>query len=286
MGLFAPALREMDASGRSYSDPESFVSYLRRHGLPERDVASVISIDSLAQLDPDLKKARVMVFRLGAAPGTRTTRFALARSETEDFSDYFLVDETLFSAVPPRLFIPSVNPQALFAFTLLPTFTETSLVNLAVFSGLLGHALGLDAGAPMSAPATGQSIYTFSFSPRADHEPMWEHRSGQVEVDALLTGERNGQQVAVIVESKASRGGGSLAKHKLLYPYLSLRGSIPSNMPILLVYLRANCDADRFHFRIAEYEAKPTDRSIAGIASPADCRTCHLVLPLHTAARP
>lgn len=284
MGIFAPALRDMEASGSWYRGPESFVSYLDRHAQPKRDVASAISIDSIAQLDPELREARVMVFRLGIDPGGRNAQFALAQAQQPDMSDYFLLDDLLFANIEPSLFIPLVTHQALFAFSLIPNFTETSLVNLAVFSGLLGHALGLDPSPPMSAPATGQSTYTFTFGPRATTPPMWEHRNGQVEVDAVLTGQRQGVPVAVIVESKAKRGLGSLAKHKLLYPYLALRQTIPDYMPVLMVYMRATREGDGFHFRIAAYEAKRTDTCVATFASAYECKVSHLVLPLQVAA--
>jgi hypothetical protein len=237
LGIFTPAIEEMNVSGLWYRNPESFVSYRQTHGLPDTSTAEAISVDSISNLDRDLRNANLMVFRLGAGRDAKGSRFALARSEAIDMSDYFLLDSLLFSTTTPKLFIPSVSYQSLFAFTLIPKFTETSLVNLAVFSGLLGHAVGLDQSGTISAPATGQSTYTFSFSPRRDPSPVWEHYKGQVEVDALLTGYRQGIPVAVIVESKANSGPGSLAKHKLLYPYLSLRPTIPEYMPILLVAL-------------------------------------------------
>jgi len=284
MGVFSHALQEMTATGAWYRDPEPFLSYLKRHGLPERRVASAISVDSIAQLDPELRDARVMVFRLGMDPDGRNTQFALAQAEEPNMSDYFLLDDQLFADSDPELFIPVVSHQALFSFSLIPNFTETSLVNLAVFSGLLGHALGLDTSPPLSAPATGQSTYTFSFRPRRSSAVIWEHRNGQVEVDAVLTAQRQGRPVALIVESKANRGLGSLAKHKLLYPYLALRNSIPEYMTVLLVYLRASREDDGFHFRIAQYEAKKGDTSVAEIANRRDCSVRHVVLPLQIAA--
>ena len=59
---------------------------------------------------------------------------------------------------------------------------------------------------------------------------------------------------------------------------------IPENMPILLVYMRATRENDGFHFRIAAYEAKRTDASVASMANANECQVSHLVLPLQFAA--
>jgi len=252
MGTFTKALAEMQASGSWHREPQSFADYLDQNELPKRDTASSISVDSVGKLDPELREARVMVFRLGAEPGQRGTRFALAKAKHSNLSDYFALDDELFSRTVPELFIPSVSYQSLFGFTLLPRFTETSLVNLAVFSGLLGHALRLDKSAIQSAPATGQSVFSFEFRPRADMPITWKHTQGQVEIDAVFAGQRSERPVAIIVESKASDEPDSLAKHKLLYPFLALRPMLPRYMDIVLVYLRAIRTGDAFNFFVAE----------------------------------
>src|SRR4051812_47743749 len=99
----------------------------------------------------------------------------------------------------------------LFAFTLLPKFTETPLVNLAIASGLLSHALGLDDATLPSAPATGQGTYSVAFSPRAGMGLTWSHSKGQVDLDAEIIVKRRGEETLFVVEAKAGDEFDSLA---------------------------------------------------------------------------
>lgn len=281
MGIFKPALDEMNKAGLWYRNPEPFSSYLKKYNLPQKDTASSISVDSLCRLDSELRQAGVMVFRMGVAPGQKHTRFALAKAEQPDMSDYFLVDQTLFANTQPELFISSASQQALFGFSLLPQFTETSLVNLALFSGLLGHALRLDNSTSQSAPATGQSTFTFNFRPRSNEsEPVWQHINGQIEIDAVFSGYRQGKPVAIIVESKASDKMDSLAKHKLLYPYLSLRSSLPRYMQVLLVYMRAIRSKNGYDFYIAECSIHESQDIVPSITDLTPTTISHLVLKI------
>ena len=55
-----------------------------------------------------------------------------------------------------------------------------------------------------------------------------------------------------IVESKAAGDLDSLAKHKLLYPLLAIRGKVPHYMPVVPVYLRVVQREDGYHFYFAE----------------------------------
>lgn len=292
MGVFSLALDEMRSSGARFRDPEVFRGgYLERSGNKiQGSVAPIISVDHYEKLDPELREAMTMVFRLGGGSQggmdrRGRTRFALAKCGEEGFKDYFLFDSDVFSSEKALMFIPRVDMRSLFAFTLLPHFSETSLVSLAAFSGVLNEALALDRDAPLSAPATGQSTYTFVFSPRETDSPTWEHIDGQVEVDALLTGHRNGRPVAVIVESKAGKSKNTLAKHKLLYPYMALRPLIPDYIPIELVYLKAWREPDGFHFRTAQFATDGSPNAIQGSRVLSNPRVTHIVLPLHSLAR-
>jgi hypothetical protein len=234
---FLPAIEVMNRENMGCYGPVSFRHYLRQHSLPYKDTATAISVDSRRKLSTDLVDSNVMVFRLGNHPGTNHTAFALARTR-EGWNDFFLEDDRLFSSLEIRSFDASRCNQDLTAFRFLPLLTEPSLVNLALASGLLGEALELDdAGSPI-VPATGQSTYTFDVRPFADG-PSWTHRQGQVEIDSLFFATRNGKQVVFAVEAKRSDAFDSLAKHKLVYPYLALRNSLPSSMQIVPVYLRA-----------------------------------------------
>ena len=247
---FLPAIEVMNRENMGCYGPVSFRDYLRQHSLPYKDTAIAISVDSRRKLSKDLVDSNVMVFRLGNHPGTNHTAFALARTR-EGWNDFFLEDEHLFSSTEIRSFDASRCNQDLAAFRFLPRLTEPSLVNLALASGLLGEALELDeAGSPI-VPATGQSTYTFDVRPFADG-PSWTHRQGQVEIDSLFFATRNRKQVVFAVEAKRSDAFDSLAKHKLVYPYLALRNSLPSSMQIVPVYLRAVRNGDSWNFFVCE----------------------------------
>jgi hypothetical protein len=248
--LFSPAIEAMSREGDGCFGPVPFQSYLREHDLPYKDTATAISVDSRQKLSKDLVDSNVMVFRLGNHPGTNHTAFALARTR-EGWSDFFLEDEHLFSSLKIRSFDASRCTQDLTAFRFLPRLTEPSLVNLALASGLLGEALELDEAAIPIVPATGQSTYTFDVQPFADG-PNWTHRQGQVEIDSLFFAKRSGKQVVFAVEAKRSDAFDSLAKHKLVYPYLALRNSLPSSMQIVPVYLRAVRNGGFWNFFVCE----------------------------------
>ncbi|WP_252371579.1 DUF6997 domain-containing protein [Pseudoalteromonas phenolica] len=113
------------------------------------------------------------------------------------------------------------------------------MVNLACASGLLKEALSLDDEASIIVPATGQSTFTFRFKPICDEDTILEHINGQVEIDAVFVGKRNGKENLFVIEAKHSEKFDSLAKHKLLYPCLSLLEKLPASMPIVPVYLRS-----------------------------------------------
>lgn len=248
--MFTPALQVMSREGTGCFGPVSFRDYLRQYNFPYTGTASAISVDSRRKLSKDLVDSKAMVFRLGSHPGTNHTAFALARTR-EGWNDFFLEDEHLFSSLEIRSFDASRFNEDLAAFRFLPRLTEPSLVNLALASGLLGEALELDeAGTPII-PATGQSTYTFDVQPFADG-PNWTHRQGQVEIDALFLAKRNGELAVFVVEAKRSDAFDSLAKHKLVYPYLALRNSLPSSMHIVPVYLRAVRNEESWNFFVCE----------------------------------
>lgn len=275
--LFRPALVKMDASGTCTFGPLSFQGYLSKSGLSDKNTGQHISVDCLRRLAPELREARVMVFRLGSPEGEKHTHFGLAKC-VGGWADYFLLDQEIFADIKAELFIPPVPMRQLFAFTLLPKFTETSLVNLAMASGLLSHALRLDDEALPSAPATGQGTYSFAFAPHADLNVTWTHTRGQVEIDAALIAKREGKETLFVVEAKAGDEFDSLAKHKLLYPVLALRNGIPDYMPLVPVYIRAIRRQDAFHFYVAECALAASAAGMITLAGLVPKAVSHLVL--------
>jgi hypothetical protein len=275
-GLFSPALAKM--GGTSVFGPVSFQGYLQANGLADKNTRQHISVDAVRCLAAELREARTMVFRLGSLAREKNTHFALARY-VSDWGDYFLLDDELFAGSSPELFIPPVSMRQLFAFTLLPKFTETSLVNLAIASGLLSHALRLDDAVLPSAPATGQGTYSFTFSPHDELGVQWSHTKGQVEIDAAVIAKRRGAETLFVIEAKAGDGFDSLAKHKLLYPVLAMRTVVPSYVAVVPVYIRALRRPDGLHFHIAECSLTPSPQGVFSVAGLKPEATSHFVLP-------
>jgi len=249
--MFEKAIEELESSGRRVGVPESFQEYVKRNGMAVGRTAAYISINEIRELRPELVQADCMVFRLGSSIGGEHTQFALAKYR-ESWSDYFLVDRKLFAASDVEVFLPSVSVRSLFAYQLMPKLTETSLVNLALASGLLPEALNIASSNEQLIPATGQTTFTFEFRPRTDDATRLMHRKGQVEIDALFVGKRSGKECLFIVEAKAGVKMESLAKHKLYYPMLALQPSIPTYMEVVPVYMRIIRKGDGVKFNIAE----------------------------------
>ena len=233
--IFERLITELERQGSHYSEPQSFQEY---SGITDK-TASYISVQDIDDLKPDLRKASYMVFRLGSRPKNRTTHFGLAKlRQNDNWAEYFLIDHDIFKDTEPEIFLPNVSVRQLFAFNLLSQLTENSLINLAISSGLLASALGLESSESLAAPASGHSIFTFNFKVSPD-APIWEHIEGQVEIDALFVGKLNKKETLFVIEAKTSTEFKSLAKHKLVYPILGLRTVIPGSIPIIPVYIRA-----------------------------------------------
>lgn len=241
-------------SNQVVSEPESFKSYSESTQGKALEPWPYISIDSIQKLRAELKQANMMVLRLGSRPKNKGSFFSLVKAK-HSYSDFFFLDEKLFAALTPELFLPDVSIRSLFPFQLLPKVTETSVVNLALASGLLPHALSVEKSESLLIPATGQSVFSFEFRPRGDNDATLLHQQGQVEIDAVFVAKRDNRECLFIVEAKHGDKFDSLAKHKLLYPILSLLPKIPASMPIIPVYLRSIKTDTGINFFIAECPA-------------------------------
>ena len=247
--LFQNIVLEMQANKQNVSSAQSFQKYVSTNNLKANTAAS-ISIDSIKKLPKTLRDCNTMVLRLGSRLGDNQTYFSLVKSN--DVNDFFFNDQALFGQLQPELFLPNVSIRSLFAFQLLPKVTETSVVNLAIASGLMAEALNLKDDKTIVVPATGQSTFTFSFKPHANEDVILEHINGQVEIDAVFVAKRDGKEHLFVIEAKHGDKFDSLAKHKLLYPSLSLLQKLPSSMPIVPVYLRSIKTKKGIDFYIAE----------------------------------
>ncbi len=249
--MFNRAINEVESSGDIIGKPRSFQDYVSGNNSGNKRTAQYISINSINDLTSELKNSGYMVFRLGSPKGSRNTEFALAKA-VESWADYFFIDEDIFSSSELEVFLPSASIRSLFAFQLLPTLTETSIVNLAMASGLLTEALGIEQDHHQSIPATGQSVFSFDFQPTSHSPEVLTHNQGQVEIDALFVGKRKGKECLFVIETKSGKELGSLAKHKLLYPMLALQKNIPTYMEVIPVYLRTIRKKGYIEFNIAE----------------------------------
>lgn len=249
--MFELAIKKMEEAGLLISQPESFLAYAKSQGVDKPRTAEFISVQTLKSLNPLLREKGYMVLRLGSPSGERHTNFALAKmSKPEDF---FLIDEQIFGDAQMNVFLPSASVRSLFAFQLLPELTETSLVNLALASGLLTKALGLEVDQVQMIPATGQSTFNFDFRPLAAQDVVLSHQKGQVEIDAVFVGQRDGKECLFVLEAKSGKKGfDSLAKYKLLYPVLALKQKVPDYMDIVPVYMRTVRANGAIEFSIAE----------------------------------
>lgn len=241
----------MDEKNAETYGPESFKFYIEKHSLPRSRTWQYVSIDSIDRLPQDLRDAGIMIFRLGSRSGISGTHFALARCNN-GWEDYFLDDSQLIASVPQKIFLPYTSSRRLLAFQLLPKLTETSLVNLAIGSGLLQYALGINDCHENVVPATGQSTYSFEITPKPCLSEPWQHIKGQVEIDALFMAHREGKDCLFLVEAKSGKPTGTLAKHKLCYPLAALRSEVPNYINIVPVYLKTWPEADGQHFLISE----------------------------------
>lgn len=254
----------MRNASASHSDPRSFRDYARQVGFANSPTALSISVDSIERLPRELKDNKTMVFRLGSLSGERHTRFALAQCQY-GWEDYFLIDRSIFASCKPDVFVSNVPLSVLRAFSLLPAFTETSAVNFALASGLLAHALGINKTALPTAPATGQSTFSFPVRPHSDLPAIWQHESGQVEFDALFVARRNGMETLFVLEAKTSTKYDSLAKHKLVYPLLALDKRVPPHTIICPVYMRMITLQHERRFCIAECTYSPSSSRIGAV---------------------
>ena len=245
--MFETAIKELLDSGDLIGIPESFQAYKARVGItikslsPAGSTAKHISIYSVKGLRPELQEAQCTVFRLGSRNNNRFTHFALAKVN-KDWSDYFLMDEILFTEEPEFYDISKI-PDINFLFNLLPSFSESALVSLSLASGILFKALNLKKQENLIIPAQSSGSYTFNFKPLSVSDKILNHVKGQVEIDSFFLAERDNKKCLFIVEAKMNKSGrgvegASLAKHKLLYPILSIQEHVKDDVTVIPVYIR------------------------------------------------
>jgi hypothetical protein len=265
---WTPAIETLLGSESGIYDPESFRDYITNHDRnPDHyRTATEISIDRKRDLAAELEQNDTIFLRLGSAPSGTGTQFVLIRVEGR-LDDFFINEIEFISDQRVGLDLrPGGEDLDLFdqqtqdilrAYRLMPRFSESSLVNLALSTGLLSRALNLDAKTVGTAPVMVASTFDFSFRPHPVQPTTLQHNNGQVEVDACFVSRRNGERVLIVLEAKTGSRI-SLAKHKLFYPLMSVRSEASaSNLDVIPVYLRAQRASDGVDYDI--YKCTPFD---------------------------
>ena len=268
---WGPALQQLGGESVGLYGPESFLGYLRDTGADPSSyrTAAEISIDTRRDLASELAERDTMVLRLGRALEGRGTQFALVRVPGQ-LDDFFL-DEAAFPTdqrthldfSPGGADADAISQQArdmLEVYRLLPTFSESSLVNFALSTGLLSRALDLDVEQIGAAPTTIASTFDFEFEPHPMVSTVLHHNGGQVEIDAIVMTRQDGERVLVVLEAKTGRER-ALAKHKLCYPYLAVQQELsPAVAEIIPVYLRAQATERGLLYDIYECSGPSQDQ--------------------------
>ena len=248
--IFAPAVEDLNTLDGPLYGPKSFRDYVREHDLSATRTARYISVNNIDELDSLLREHDIMVLRVGSAPNGTGTAFLLVEAPN-GISEYFLKDTRLFKDQAPEQINSPLEEDRLLSFSILPTLSETSLVNFGLASGALAEALRLDTSGSLPPPATGQSTFTFELRPHSEIDKTVTHRAGQIEIDTLFGERRNGDMALFVIEAKTGSYA-TLAAHKLVYPILAIADAVPVHIDIIPVYLRCRQVNDRIIFDTAE----------------------------------
>lgn len=247
--IFVPALETLSGVESGVYGPASFQKYLLEHKLPPIDTARSISIDTYERLSSELKQYHAMVLRLGAS-GESNTQFALIKIPGH-LSDFFIFDDEALSG-KISTFLPTASFRQLYPYQLLGLHSETALVNLGFASGLINRSLNLDEEEELVAPATGQSTFSFKLNAHKSLSTLLEHSNGQIQIDALFIGKRDGQECLFIIEAKIKSTERSLAKHKLVYPIMALANQVPKDIAIVPVYMKIQKVSNGIVYHVVE----------------------------------
>lgn len=250
--MFESLISSLEQSACAVSTPQSFKRFLASEGLQtSKRTPEIISINGLSDLQPELRENSYTILRLGKPDDDKTTQFSLVKLPS--LSDGFFLDQPIFDSAGIGNFIPETSLRSLYPYHLLPKLTESSLLNLALSSGILAEALDIDPGINLGFAAGGNTSYTFDFHPLSTSPIAVKHNRGQVEIDSMFVARRQGQECLFVIEAKVGVGDRSLAKQKLLYPALGLRDLAPNWLVVVPVYLRIIKDgSDNYVFNMAE----------------------------------
>lgn len=250
------ALAEWDPKKREFVR-ESFAEYRKTTSVPNARTLTALSLQDFEHLPAVLREQNVTVLRLGRG------RFALIRLESvEQLRSLFLFDSDLWRR--PAKDIEPLDKERLAVYSLVNRHSETNLINLALASGALALALGLDDHGRFPPVATAQSVFSFAIKPVTAWDLTLDHTKGQVEVDGMFVARLGGRRALFVVEGKTEKqysGNRSLYKTKLAYSARAASAALPVELPVIPVYLRASRHDDVAEFRVCR--CRPVDESTA-----------------------
>ena len=259
--MFDLAIKELLDSNSLVGRPQSFHEYKKKVGVKKNiRTAEYLSIYSIEDLKEELANAKCTIFRLGSPKGERYTYFSISRYKT-NWNDYFLMDDQIFSK-DEKLYDLSKNKNVHYLFSILPSLSEKALVQLSLATGILFEALKIK-NTKNIIPATGAGSYTFKFKPLKDSIEL-THYQGQVEIDSFFIAKRNKKKCLFIIEAKSNKSK-SLAKHKLLYPILSMQSNIDPEIEVIPVYLKFVLKNRRVFINVVECRLPRIDTKFGSI---------------------
>ena len=260
MSLFQEGINQINE--HHYFGPTEFLQYCKDINFkPKGTTAQYISLDFYEKLPKELKENEAMVLRMG---GGQKTNFVIFKTDNS-LKNFFLDDGSIFSNLEPRTFMPKVEMRELIPYYLMPTRSETTFVNFALSTGVFHKALGLDGNTKITMPATGKSTFTFDVKVHSSIDHVFQHNSGQVEIDGIFLGQKNGEDCLFVLEAKNTDSNTTLSKHKLVYPILSIGNSVPLDIKIVPVYMKSIEHKEFFEFKIAECFYENPRKGLKGI---------------------
>lgn len=247
--MWKHAIQMMNNDISSSYGPKSFLKYCNENDFQNSGTANNISIDYYEKLHKQLRDECIMVLRMGSFEKIAGTNFLLVRYEQKE--DFFFFDDKIFTCQETMY---ETNPNVKNAISIMNIFnnySEMMLVSYLLSCGVMSEVLGLDKSQIYYTPLTGRNNYTFEFYPNKNCDAIL-HINGQVEIDAVFTGYRNGVPIVVVVEAKVENGRyGSLAKHKLFYAYKSIQSILKDEYEIIPIYIKLSVNESILTAKIA-----------------------------------
>lgn len=96
----------------------------------------------------------------------------------------------------------------------------------------------------------------------------------------MFVARRESRETLFVIEAKLGPKIKSIAKHKLFYPVLALSSHIPTDMPIVPVYVHIVRADDGLHYRVTECTCPALSAPVPSLVDLHPLSTKHLVLPL------